>query len=98
MRVTPELMEECADWIAAQMEEESMFVDPMLVQQILEHEWANETRIPEITHEQAVAAILQRLVDAGVQGAPDSIDQRLILTVLQWEDDFLSLAGRTRVR
>ena len=96
--MTPELMEECADWIAAQMEEESMFVDPMLVQQILEHEWANERRIPEITHEQAVAAILQRLVDAGVQGAPDSIDQRLILTVLQWEDDFLSLAGRTRVR
>ncbi len=96
--MTPELMEECADWISAQLEEESMFIDPGLVQLMLEHEWADEERIPAITHDQAADRILQRLEEAGIQGAPDPIDRRLVLGVLQWEDDFLSLAGRTRSR
>ena len=96
--MTPELMEECADWISAQLEEESMFIDPGLVHLMLEHEWAEEERIPAITHDQAADRILQRLEEAGIQGAPDPIDRRLVLGVLQWEDDFLSLAGRTRAR
>jgi len=97
--VTPELMEECADWIAVQLEEESaMFVDAGLVQLMLEHEWGEEERIPQITHEQAADRILQRLHEAGIHGAPDPIDQRLILGILQWEDDFLALAGRPRTR
>jgi hypothetical protein len=96
--VTPELMEECADWIAAQMEEEAMFVDAGLVQLMLEHEWAEEERIPAISHEQAADRILKRLDDAGIQGAPDPIDRRLVLGVLQWEDDFLAFAGRSRTR
>jgi hypothetical protein len=96
--VTPELMEECADWIAAQMEEESMFIDAGLVQLMLEHEWADTERIPAITHDQAADRILKRLDEAGIQGAPDPIDRRLVLGVLQWEDDFLALAGRPRSR
>ena len=91
-----ELMEECADWIAEQLEEEGMLVDAGLVQMMLQHEWAEEERIPAITHAQAAERILRRLVDAGVQGAPDAIDHRLILGVLQWEDDFLAFAGRSR--
>ena len=96
--MTPELIEECADWIAEQLEEESMFVDAGLVQMMLEHEWAEEERIPAITHEQAADRIIDRLTEAGVQGAPDAIDRRLVLGVLQWEDDFLALAGRARSR
>ena len=92
-------MTECADWIAAQLEEEEgMWVDAALVQQILELEREDPQRIPEITHEDAAGRVLQRLIDAGVQGVPDAIDQRLILGVLQWEDDFLSFAGRSRTR
>lgn len=96
--LTPELMEECADWIAEQLGEEGVMVDAGLVQLMLEHEWADEERIPQITHEQAVERIVQRLTDAGVKGAPDAIDRRLVLSVLQWEDDFLSFAGRGRVK
>ena len=96
--MTPELIEECADWIAEQLEEESMFVDAGLVQMMLEHEWAEAERIPAITHEQAADRIIDRLAEAGVQGAPDAIDRRLVLGVLQWEDDFLALAGRARSR
>ena len=96
--VNNELIEECADWIAEQLEDEGMLVDAGLVQLMLEHEWAAHERIPLITHEQAADHILERLVSAGVQGAPDAIDRRLILGVLQWEDDFLALAGRSRTR
>jgi hypothetical protein len=91
-------MEECADWIAAQLEEESMWVDAGLVQMMLEHEWAEEERIPQISHDEAAERILRRLEDAGVQGVPDQIDRRLVLGVLQWEDDFLAFAGRARTR
>jgi hypothetical protein len=97
--VEPELMEECADWIAAQLEEEeAMWVDASLVQMMLESEWAEDERIPAISHEEAADRILRRLEAAGVQGVPDAIDRRLVLGVLQWEDDFLAFAGRTRMR
>jgi hypothetical protein len=91
-------MEECADWIAAQLEEESMWVDAGLVQMMLEQEWAEDERIPQISHDEAAERILRRLEDAGVQGVPDQIDRRLVLGVLQWEDDFLAFAGRARTR
>lgn len=91
-------MQECADWIAAQLEEESIWVDAQLVQMMLEKEWADEQRIPAITHEAAADRMLVRLQEAGVAGIPDAIDQRLVLAVLQWEDDFLALAGRARTR
>ena len=94
----PELIEECADWIAAQLEEESMWVDAGLIQMMLEHEWAADERIPQISHDEAADRILRRLEDAGVQGVPDQIDRRLVVGVLQWEDDFLAFAGRNRIR
>lgn len=96
--MTPELMEECADWIAEQLEEEGMLVDAGLIQLMLQNEWAEEQRIPAITHDQAADRIIERLTEAGVQGAPDSIDRRLVLGVLGWEDDFLSFAERSRSR
>lgn len=97
-RVSPDLIEECADWIAEQLAEENMLVDAGLVQLMIEHEWADDERIPQISPEEAADRIIRRLTDAGVQGAPDVIDRRLVLTVLGWEDDFLALAGRTRAR
>jgi hypothetical protein len=94
--VGPELLEECAEWITAQLEEENLFVDAGLVRLMLEHEWAEEERIPRISHEDAADRIIRRLDEAGVRGAPDPIDRRLVIGVLQWEDDFLALAGRAR--
>lgn len=96
--MTPELLEECADWIAAQLEEESVYVDGGLVQLMLEKEWAEPERIPAITHEQAADRIIERLAEQGIHGTPDPIDRRLVTGVLQWEDDFLALAGRPRGR
>jgi hypothetical protein len=91
-------MEECADWIAAQLEEESMYVDAGLVQLMLEKEWDEQQRIPAITHEQAAERIIGRLAEQGIHGAPDPIDSRLVVGVLQWEDEFLALAGKPRGR
>lgn len=91
-----ELLVECADWIAEQMAEEGYLIDGGLVQLILEKEQAAPAHIPTITHEQAARRLVEELAAAGVQGAPDAVDERLVRAVLEWEDDFLSLAGRSR--
>lgn len=93
-----ELLEEAADWIAAQLEEENVFIQPELVRLIIQHEWADDERIPRISHDEAAGRIIDRLTAAGVQGAPDAIDRRLVVAVLGWEDDFLGFAGRSRSR
>lgn len=95
-RVEPELLEECADWIAEQIGEEGLFVDAGLVQLMLEHEYALDQRIPSISAQTAATQIVASLNAAGVQGAPEPVDEPLVLRVLGWEDDFLSLAGRGR--
>lgn len=91
-----ELLEECADWIAGQMEEEGYLIDAGLVQLILEREGESPQRIPTVTHAQAAAQLVERLTADGVQGVPNAVDERLIQIVLEWEDEFLSLAGRPR--
>lgn len=92
----PELLEECADWIAEQIGEEGLFVDAGLVHLMLQHEYALAQRIPRISQQTAAEQIVASLTAAGVQGAPEPIAEPLVLRVLGWEDDFLSFAGRRR--
>lgn len=91
-----ELLVECADWIAEQMNDEGFMIDADLIQLVLEHERDSGIVIPKTPHPQAAEQLVQRLAAAGVQGAPDTIDARLVLMILQWEDDFLGFAGRPR--
>lgn len=92
----PELMTECADWIAEQMSEEGYLIDAELIELVLQKERLNPRCIPAISHQQAAAAVLELLAGDGIQGIPDSINDRLIVTILEWEDEFLSFAGRSR--
>lgn len=92
----PELMSECADWIAEQMSEEGYLIDADLIELVLQKERLHPQRIPAISHQQAASGILPLLADEGVQGIPDSINDRLLVTILEWEDEFLSFAGRSR--
>ena len=94
----PELMTECADWIAEQMEEDGMMVDAGLIEIVLETEQRVPIRIPQASHPQAAAAVAVQLAADGVRGAPDAIDERLVLAILEWEDEFLAFAGRPRRR
>jgi hypothetical protein len=88
------LLDECADWVAAQLEEENIFIDPALVTLVMEV----ERRLgPTRSASQATAqAIEGRMQEDGIKGIPDSINAALIYAVLQWEDEFMALAGRPR--
>lgn len=92
----PELITECADWIAEQMSEEGYLIDAGLIELVLQKERLQAQRIPAITHQQAAADIVAMLAEDGIQGIPDSINDRLLVTILEWEDEFLSFAGRSR--
>jgi hypothetical protein len=96
--VEAELLVECADWIAEQMGEEGYLIAGELVELILQKEREHEELIPVISHEEAARWIAAALAADGVQAAPATIDAGLVRIVLEWEDDFLALAGRTRQR
>jgi len=87
------LLDECAEWVAAQLEEENIFVDPGLVSLIMETE--RQTGPPRAACS-GLAAIEARLIEQGVQGVPDAINATLLFAVLQWEDEFMALAGQPR--
>lgn len=88
------LLDECADWVAAQLEEENVFVDPGLVSLVMELERRDgpaRSASPE-----GAAAIESLMVEQGIRGIPDSINAGLIYQILQWEDEFMALAGQPR--
>lgn len=90
----PALLAECADWIAAQLEEENILVDVGLVELVLR---LHRDSTVSSSRAEAVATLQARLESAGVRGMPDSVDARLLTAILEWEDEFLALAGRTRL-
>jgi hypothetical protein len=90
-----QLWDECADWIAAQLEEENVLIDPSLVALIIEIEH-DEHGGDHAASLEVACSIEAALSARGIAGVPDAIDARLIYTVLQWEDEFLGLAGRPR--
>jgi hypothetical protein len=94
--VEPELLAECADWIAEMLAEEGMWVDAGLIEEVLRREAAAPVRIPAVTHREAAAHIARQLAEDGVQTAPAALDERLVLSILEWQDEFLALAGRPR--
>jgi hypothetical protein len=97
-RVDRELLLECADWIAEQMLDEGHLIDGALVQIIIEKELAAPWRLPAISHAAAAAYLVAALEADGIAGMPDAVSARLVQTVLEWEDEFLALAGRPRER
>ena len=86
------LLEECAEWIWEQIQEEGLFVPGELIELILttERELGLHARpLPEIA--------------TGVAGAfreqshlLSPTDERAIESVLAWEDEFLGIAGIPR--
>jgi hypothetical protein len=94
--LSPALLSECADWVAAQMEEEGFLVDPGLVELILEQEREGSLGALPSSHVEAAPRLLELLTAAGVRGVPEAVNERLIIAVLEWEDEFLALAGRPR--
>jgi hypothetical protein len=88
------LLDECAAWVAAQLEEENVLIDPGLVSLIMEVE--RQIGPSRAASRETAASVEAALLDQGVRGVPDAINAALIYAVLEWEDEFMGLAGRPR--
>lgn len=93
-RLSGELFTECAEWVWEQLGEEGFHLSGELVELILQTE--RELNV----HTRPLAEIAQVLADEfqmrGISTSPYSLDAPLIRTVLEWEDEFLGLAGIPR--
>ncbi len=87
------LLEECAEWIWEQIQEEGLFVPGELIEIILTTERALGVQaqpIPEIASGVAAAFREQSHLLSPT-------DEHAISAVLAWEDEFLGIAGIPRV-
>ncbi len=92
----PQLLSECADWIAEMLNEDGFWISAELIEEILRKEHDTGIKIPPLTHEQAADQLAGERFEGGPQGSAGQVDRNVILQVLQWEDDFLGFAGRPR--
>ena len=91
-RLEGALLEECAEWIWEQIQEEGLFVPGELIELILttERELGLQVRpLPEIATGVAAAFREQSHLLSPT-------DERAIESVLAWEDEFLGIAGIPR--
>lgn len=91
-RLEGALLEECAEWIWEQIQEEGLFVPGELIELILttERELNLHARpLPEIATGVAAAFREQSHLLSPT-------DERAIESVLAWEDEFLGIAGIPR--
>ena len=91
-----DLLDECAGWISEMLvEEEGVFLAPDLIRLILRRE---RELPPEAgaAHPETARRLVETLAAEGVRSAPQEIDESFVLAVLNWEDEFLALAGIPR--
>jgi hypothetical protein len=92
-----ELKTECAGWVAEQLAEEGVFIDPPLVFLLLNmEEHIRETAVPMLSAEEIAQRVAALAEEEGVRSDPRAIDPALVEALISWEDEFLSLAGIAR--
>ena len=95
----PRLAEEGANWIAEQVSEElGGFVPAELVDLMMELERAvrAEHGDPEMDHAAMSLHLVDRFEAEGIAVKTGALTREVLLELLHWEDEFLSLAGYTR--
>ena len=93
-RLSGELFTECAGWIWEQMAEEGFQLSGELVELMLTTErelGLQARRLPEVAQ-----LLADEFTMRGTTTAPYALDPPLIRAVLEWEDEFLGLAGIPR--
>ena len=86
------LLEECAEWIWEQVQEEGLFVPGELVELILTTE--RELGLQARPHAEIAAGVAAAFREQSHLLSPT--DERAIGAVLAWEDEFLGIAGIPR--
>ncbi len=95
----PRLTEEGADWIAEQVSEElGGFVPAELVDLMMELERVVRADFddPEMDHHSMSLHLVDRFEAEGVPVKPGALTREVLVELLHWEDEFLSLAGYAR--
>ncbi|GBD23139.1 hypothetical protein HRbin29_00793 [bacterium HR29] len=94
-RLSGALFTECAEWIWEQLQEEDgIFLSGELVELILVTE--RELGIHDRDLFTIASTLAAEFAARGIQTAPGAITADLIRAVLEWEDQFLGLAGIPR--
>jgi hypothetical protein len=92
-----DLKTECAGWVAEQLADEGVMIDPPLVFMLLNmEEHIRETSSEFVPHTAMAERVAALAADEGVRSEPAAIDPPLVLSILSWEDEFLSFAGMPR--
>ncbi|MDA0256976.1 MAG: hypothetical protein O3C25_04445 [Chloroflexi bacterium] len=95
----PRLAEEGANWIAEQVSEElGGFVPAELVDLMMELEHAVRTELSDaaLDHASMSLHLVDRFEAEGVPVKTGALTREVLLELLHWEDEFLSLAGYPR--
>ncbi|MEX2236817.1 MAG: hypothetical protein WEB00_04665 [Dehalococcoidia bacterium] len=92
-----DLKMECAAWVAEQLAEEGVLIDPPLVFMLLNmEEHVRESNGEFLAHAEASRLVAELAAAEGVRAEPAPISPELVLGILSWEDEFLSFAGIPR--
>ncbi len=91
-RLEGALLEECAEWIWEQLQEEGLFVPGEFIELILTTE--RELEVQERPLAEIAAAVAACFREQS--HLLSTTDERAIASVLAWEDEFLGLAGIPR--
>ena len=95
-RLSGELFTECAGWIWEQLAEEGFQLSGELVELVLTTE--RELGIHACPTAESAQLLTEEFRMRGISTAPYALDAPLIAAVLDWEDEFLGLAGIPRAQ
>lgn len=89
-----ELFDECASWVWEQLQDDGIVLAGELIELIMKTE--RELRVQGDPLPSIANTLESEFGARGIVGNPGPISARLILSVLEWEDEFLGLAGIPR--
>jgi len=99
MAFDKKLAEEGADWIAEMVSEDlGGFIPAELVDLVMEFEVRirKERADPEMDHQAMADALMPLIEQEGVPTQTGGVTRDLLVEILHWEDEFLSMAGQPR--
>ena len=85
---------ECAEWVWEQLQEEGVFLAGEIVDAVIEAErtiGVQSEPLPAVA-----SAVARELERRGITSSPAPLDEAVVRTILEWEDEFLGLAGIPR--
>ncbi len=93
-RLDGKLLEECAEWIWEQLQEEGVIIAGELIELVLQTE--RELGIQAKTPGEIAPLVDDEFKMRRTPGVPENFDAAMINVVLEWEEEWLGFAGIPR--